>query len=424
MGDKVNGIQGLLGAAGGLAYANEISKRGQGYAKEMGSLAGQLQSDSAFKGYGVNTGLANSTIGPDGTMNLGIGRDQGMADAGNAGFDAGMGAMGNAQNMLQANSSNPAYQQAMGMYGANASNSQMGNALAAQQGGMSGISNQQQGMLNASNQMMQQSMQGQAGREQDIYGRAMAMQQPMLDQQRAQMNAREFAQGRSGIRGSQFGGTGEDAAMARAQAQAQNSAAFQSMGMAQQEQMQQANMANMYGGMGQGAAGLQGSLGMNMGNLGLQNAQLGQSAAGQLAQNAGMTNAFGLSQAQLVQAAAQGMGGLGLSQAQLGQSAANSMGQIGANQANMGMQQYQNSYLGMQNQLAAMQNAQSGANMAQTGQLTGTGYAAQLGLGGVQTAVNADKAAGELYGNVAAAMMNNANGKDGASSWLGDIFDF
>ena len=399
MSDKVNGIQGLLGAAGGLAYANEISKRGQGYAKEMGSLAGQLQSDSAFKGYGVNTGLANSTIGPDGTMNLGIGRDQGMADAGNAGFDAGMGAMGNAQNMLQANSSNPAYQQAMGMYGANASNSQMGNALSAQQSGMGGISAQQQGMLNASNAMMQQSMQGQAGREQDIYGRAMAMQQPMLDQQRAQMNAREFAQGRSGIRGSQFGGTGEDAAMARAQAQAQNSAAFQSMGMAQQEQMQQANMANMYGGMGQGAAGLQGSLGMNMGNLGLQNAQLGQGAA-------------------------QGMGGLGLSQAQLGQSAAGSMGQIGANQAQMGMQQYQNSYLGMQNQLAAMQNAQSGANMAQTGQLTGTGYAAQLGLGGVQTAVNADKAAGELYGNVAAAMMNNANGKDGASSWLGDIFDF
>jgi len=307
---------------------------------------------------------------------------------------------------------------------ANTANSQMGNALAAQQGGMGGISAQQQGMLNASNSMMQQSMQGQAGREQDIYGRAMAMQQPMLDQQRAQMNAREFAQGRSGIRGSQFGGTGEDAAMARAQAQAQNSAAFQSMGMAQQEQMQQANIANMYGGMGQGAAGLQGSLGMNMGNLGLQNAQLGQSAAGQLAQNAGMTNAFGLSQAQLGQAAAQGMGGLGLSQAQLGQSAANSMGQIGANQAQMGMQQYQNSYLGMQNQLAAMQNAQSGANMAQTGQLTGTGYAAQLGLGGIQTAVNSDKAASELYGNVAAAMMNNANGADGQSSWLGDIFDF
>ncbi len=171
------------------------------------------------------------------------------------------------------------------------------------------------------------------------------------------------------------------------------------MGQAQAEQMQQAQMANMYGGMGQGAAGLQGSLGMNMGNLGLQNAQLGQSAA-------------------------QGMGGLGLSQAQLGQSAANSMGQIGANQAQMGMQQYGQSYLGMQNQLQALQGAQHGANMSQTGQLTGTGYAAQLGLGGVQTAVNADKAAGELYGNVAAAMMNNANGKDGASSWLGDIFDF
>ena len=421
-GGTANGIQGLLGAAGGLAYASEITKRGQGYAEDMGQLAGQLQKDASFKGYGVNTGLANSTIGADGTLDLNIGQNKYMADAGNTGFGDGMAAMGNAQSMLQANSSNPAYQQAMDMYGqnatngqmnasvnqlnqagsmigANASNSQMGNALSAQQGGMNGISAQQQNMLNASNSMMQQSMQGQAGREQDIYGRAMAMQQPMLDQQRAQMNAREFAQGRSGIRGSQFGGTGEDAAMARAQAQAQNSAAFQSMGMAQQEQAQQANIANMYGGMGQGAAGLQGSLGMNMGNLGLQNAQLGQSAA-------------------------QGMGGLGLSQAQLGQSAANSMGQIGANQAQMGMQQYGQSYLGMQNQLQALQAGQHGANMAQTGQLTGTGYAAQLGLGGVQTAVNADKAAGELYGNVAAAMMNNANGADGQSSWLGDIFDF
>ena len=54
-----SGVQGLLGAAGGLAYANEISKRGQGYAKEMGELAGQLQNDAGFKGYGVNTGLAN-----------------------------------------------------------------------------------------------------------------------------------------------------------------------------------------------------------------------------------------------------------------------------------------------------------------------------------------------------------------------------
>jgi hypothetical protein len=446
-GNTANGIQGLLGAAGGLAYASEITKRGQGYAQEMGELAGTLQNDAAFKGYGVNTGLANSTIRADGTLDLGIGQDKTLDLYGKDGYRVGMRGFKDANNMLQANASNPAYQQAMGMYGANSSNSQMGNsinqlsqagnmlnanaansqmgnALAAQQGGMGGISAQQQGMLNASNAMMQQSMQGQAGREQDIYGRAMAMQQPMLDQQRAQMNAREFAQGRSGIRGSQFGGTGEDAAMARAQAQAQNSAAFQSMGMAQQEQMQQANIANMYGGMGQGAAGLQGSLGMNMGNLGLQNAQLGQGAAGQLSQNANMLNQFGLNQAQLGQSAAQGMGGLGLSQAQLGQSAGQAMSQNAAQQAQMGLAGQAQSYLGMQNQLQALQAGQHGANMAQTGQLTGTGYAAQLGLGGVQTAVNADKAAGELYGNVAAAMMNNANGKDGASSWLGDIFDF
>ena len=357
-----DGAQGLLGAAGGLAYANEISNRGQDYAGQMGQLAGQLQNDSAFKGYGVNTGLANSTIGPDGTMNLGIGRDQGMADAGNAGFNAGMGAMGNAQGIL-GNNGNGLTSQATGGFGA----------------GQQGLSGLQANGMNASNQMMQQSMQSQAGREQDIYGRAMAMQQPMLDQQRAQMNAREYAQGRSGIRGSQFGGTGEDAAMARAQAQAQNGAAFQSMGMAQQEQMQQANMANMYGQQGLGAAGLNANIGQMYGNLGSAN-------------QAGALNN------------------------------AQAMGQIGANQAQMGMQQYGQSYMGMQNQLAAMQNAQAGGNMAQTGQLTGTGYAAQLGLGGVQTAVNADKAASELYGNVAAAMMNNANDSAGGESWLGKLF--
>ena len=57
-------------------------------------------------------------------------------------------------------------------------------------------------------------------------------------------------------------------------------------------------------------------------------------------------------------------------------------------------------------------------------QLTGTGYVGQLGLGGIQTAVNADKAASELYGNIIAATMAGAsgNGEDGGG-WLSQIRD-
>jgi hypothetical protein len=237
---------------------------------------------------------------------------------------------------------------------------------AANQGALGGMDMMQQAganmganqgaYMNASQQAMNNSMQNTAGREQDIYGRAMAMQQPMLDQQRAQMNAREYAQGRSGVRGSQFGGSGEDAAMARAQAQAQNNASFQAMGQAQQEMMNQANMASQYGQMGQG---------MN-------------SAMGQMGQG---------------------------------------MGQMGQGMYNMG-------YMAPNYQLNALQAGAQGGNMAQTGQLTGTGYGAQLGLGGIQTSVNADKAASEMYGNIVASMMNNANGENGSSSWLGSLLPF
>ena len=41
----------------------------------MGQLGAELQNDSAFKGYGVRTGMADSTILPDGSLDVGIGPD-------------------------------------------------------------------------------------------------------------------------------------------------------------------------------------------------------------------------------------------------------------------------------------------------------------------------------------------------------------
>ena len=359
-------VDGLLGVAqnvgqigAGLAAADLISDRGQQYAQQMGELGAQLQSDAQFKTYGITP---TSAIG-------GAGQDVGMGSAGNQGIAAGQGSMAQAANML----------------GGNANNALTGQATAGFGAGQMGLGAQQMGNYAAGDMFRQQSMQGTGAREQEIYNRAMAMQQPALDAQRAQMNAREFAQGRSGIRGSQFGGTGEDAAMARAQAQAQNAAAFQSMGQAQAEQMQQANIANMYGQQGLGAAGLNANIGQMYGQLGATN----------------QANATANAQA---------------------------MGQIGANQGQLGLGQYDASFAGMDRATQAAQVANQQMQMAQTGQLTGAGYAAQLGLGGIQTAVNADKAASELMGNIIASQINataqqNPDGSNnGLFSQIGKAF--
>lgn len=112
------------------------------------------------------------------------------------------------------------------------------------------------------------------------------------------------------------------------------------------------------------------------------------------------------------QAAFQAMGqaqGEMMNQGQL----ASQFGQLGNQMGQQGLAQYQASFLPMQQQMNAMQIGQNNMNMAQSGQFTGAGYGAQLGLGGIQTQVNADKAASELYGNVLGHMMTNANQEGG-----------
>ena len=101
---------------------------------------------------------------------------------------------------------------------------------------------------------------------------------------------------------------------------------------------------------------------------------------------------------------------------------AQTFGGLGAQQQQLGQSQYQLGFMPLQQQLNAMQVAQNSANMAQTGQLTGTGYGAQLGLGGIQTAVNADKAASELYGEILSSMLRDAGSSEEGESWLGGLF--
>jgi hypothetical protein len=394
--ENKSGVAAGASVAGGHLLAQDLKDTGAAAQTQMGQLAGQLQNDTAFKGYGVHTGLGRTQVLADGSTHLGVGPDAAMmagADAALSGANAGFGNAAAAASALQGNAQLGAaingLNAASGLAGANSSNSMLGQATGLMQGSLQGVQAQQAGSFGASQQAMASAMQGTAGREQDIYNRAMAMQQPALDAQRAQQQAREYAMGRGGVRGSQFGGTAEDAAMARAQAGAMNQAAFQAMGQGQQEMMNQANMANSFGMMGYQGQQAQAGVGQGLGALGAQNAQLGQSAASLQGQFANQQGQMGAQQAQLEAQRAQMMA-----------SVANQQGQLG-------LQQNQQAYLPMQQQLQALQVGQGNAGMSQSGQMTGAGYAAQLGLGGMQADINAQKAATELYGNMFDSILDN-----------------
>lgn len=397
------------GLAGGYALAESIGRTGDNATATMSTLGDKLQSETTFKGYGVTSGLGSSSVGADGTTTLGVGPNAALAGGVND-YAAGTGAMTDAQNMLRVGGHNPYadagyanMNQAAAGASANATNPYASTAMNAMTGAQSGLMNQQTGAFGAADRLRAQALQDRAGREQEIYNRSMAMQQAGLDANRAQTNAQEYAAGRGGVMGSQFGGSGEDAAMARAQAQAQNQASFAAMNQASQEQMQQAQMANMFGSQGMQAAGLGNQIGLGMNQAGVANAQLGQAAAG-------LQNQIGM-----------GMNQAGYQNAMLGQSAAGQLGSLGAQQAGLGLNSYQMSFLPMEQQMALMGMAQNNANLAQTGQLSGAGYQAQLGLGGIQAQINAQKAASELYGNLFGGIMNNS-AQIGES--LGDGWDW
>ena len=76
----------------------------------------------------------------------------------------------------------------------------------------------------------------QVGRQQDIYNQLRSMQTPEEERQRLALEERLQAQGRGGIQTAQYGGTPEQLAMAKAQAESQNQAGLMAMQQAGSEQ--------------------------------------------------------------------------------------------------------------------------------------------------------------------------------------------
>lgn len=85
-----------------------------------------------------------------------------------------------------------------------------------------------------------------AQRETDIYERMRAAQMPGEAIERQRLQDQLAAQGRLGVRTAQFGGTPEQLAMAKAQAEAQNTAMLGAMQQAQAEQAQLSQLGGQY----------------------------------------------------------------------------------------------------------------------------------------------------------------------------------
>ena len=240
-----NAIGGFLGGTGGqligtglnISEINKITDIAQRSAEEQAALGRQAQQEMAFKPFTVSTGFGGVQATPEGgyatTLDPSLAGQQQQLQALTGGLIGGMGGVAPDVSGIQ--------QQALGGVG---------------------------GFLTGAMAPMAQ-------READVYERIRATQRP--EEQRAQLalNERLAAQGRTGLRTAQFGGSPEQLALAQAQEEAKARASLGALEQAQAEQLQQMGLAESMFGLGGRAAGLPqalqaGQLGNIQAAMGLQ----------------------------------------------------------------------------------------------------------------------------------------------------------
>ena len=247
LGDIGTAVSGFLGGTGGqligaglsIDELNKITDIAQKSAAEQARIGKEAQAASAFRPFTVSTGFGGVQTTPEGgfatTLSPAQAAQQQQLQALTGGLLGGMGA---------------------GMPDVSGIT---GQALGGVSGALTGLA----------------APMGQ--READVYERIRAVQRP--EEQRRQLALQEQlqAQGRTGLRTAQFGGSPEQFAFAQAQEEAKNRAALSALGQAQAEQQQQLGLAQGLFGLGSGAAGLPASLQLGQ----LQNIALSQAAQAQ-----------------------------------------------------------------------------------------------------------------------------------------------
>jgi hypothetical protein len=256
----------------------------------------------------------------------------------------------------------------------------------------------------------QQALQGDTPTAESLFEQIRATQTPEEERQRIALENRLAAQGRLGVNTAAYGGTPEQLAMEKAQAEARNNASLQAIGMADQLASSQQARAAQLGQLGLSGEQIQAQLdsegfgqAMQLGQADLQSAQT-QSALQSEAQNrANQLRQMGLSAEQVQnQLLSEGFGqemqlaqaGIGAQQAQ---SDLENAAQARASQlAQLGMSAEQ---IASQLQSEGLSRQQSSAQLA--GQLaqTGAGISAQeqqLGQGLLGLGLQAQELGGQL----------------------------
>jgi len=219
VGDFLGGTGGqLIGTGLTIDEFNKITDIAQRSAQEQAAIGRQAQQEMAFKPFTVSTGFGGVQATPTGgyttTLDPSLAGQQQQLQALTGGLIGGMGGVAPDVSGIQ--------QQALGGVG---------------------------GFLTGAMAPMAQ-------READVYERIRATQRP--EEQRAQLALEErlAAQGRTGLRTAQFGGSPEQFALAQAQEEAKARASLGALEQAQAEQLQQVALAESMFGLGGRAAGL------------------------------------------------------------------------------------------------------------------------------------------------------------------------
>ena len=221
----------LLGAGLSIDALNDIARRGKDFQSEALALGERAQADTAFKPFSISTGFGGVAAGPQGGFTTTLSPQQQALQSQLAGITGGLtGGYGGAPDVSGI----------------------QGQAL----GGVQGLLQQAQGST--------------AGREQDIYDRIRATQTPEEQRNQIALNEQLAAQGRTGLRTAQFGGSPEQFAMEKARAEAMNQASLMSINQAEQQRASDLAAATGMFGLGSQASFLP---------SGLQQAQLGNIGA-------------------------------------------------------------------------------------------------------------------------------------------------
>ena len=393
-----NKLLSFLGGVGGAGAAGLAAYYGKQQGQEDLGLIGQqlspmydaitsgVQSSAEFKPFTVTSGAGTGSF-TDGQLSLspsslqtGL-QGQAQSMLGNVGSTANVSGLQNqaftgAGTALGMDSG--AFASSLGgMYGAMGENqiNQAGvpSNLAALQNqfAQQGMS-QQSGSLGGLTGQLQQAASGAFGgatpTAQSVYDQIRATQSPEEERQRIALENRLAAQGRLGVQTDMYGGTPEQFAMDKAQAEARNSASLQAMSMADQLATSQQSRASQLAQLGMSAEQIDSQLASE----GLARQAQSVGLAGSLAQTGA-----GISAQQ--QQLGQGLLGLGLEAQQLGgslgaQDIANAASMFGIGQQATTMP-YQEQALQLGNIQSAL--TASGIPLEQQLAATGMGLTAQ-----------------------------------------------